>query len=168
MTSTALKVRNIFTSSTTAISPQSCSGIFIAQISSRRRALESHLARTLIGLVASWKRMQDPSKTVPPHAKVDYDAYVASQHRKDSLLMFNRLLESCFDSCVEKFHSKNLAEKEKDCIRNCADRHMKTTQRVGFRYSELNFLKVRSNPAPFLCPRCPPTHRSNQRMTLPY
>jgi import inner membrane translocase subunit TIM9 len=102
---------------------------------------------SVFSLVASFKRMQDPSKTVPPHAKVEYDAYVASQHRRDSLLMFNRLLESCFDSCVEKFHSKNLAEKEKDCIRNCADRNMKTTQRVGFRYSELNFLKVR-NPAP--------------------
>jgi len=114
--------------------------------------------------------MSDPAKSVPPHSKAEYDAYVSGepiisfsssktsiqltifvhwmcfihlgQHRKESLMMFNRLLSTCYDTCVEKFTSKNLSDGEKDCIRNCADRHLKTTQRVGFRYSELNFIKT--------------------------
>lgn len=90
--------------------------------------------------------MQNPEKIVPPYAKSEYDAYVAGKNRKDSLLMFNRLLETCYDTCVEKFVTKNLTEGEKDCIKHCGDRYMKATQRVGFRYSELNFLKTHLPP----------------------
>ena len=86
--------------------------------------------------------MQDPSKSLPAHSKAEYDAYVSGKHRKDSLLMFNRLLTTCFDSCIEKFHGKLLTTDEKACISHCTERQMKTTQRVGFRYSEMNFIKT--------------------------
>ena len=86
--------------------------------------------------------MEDPAKTLPSHMKEEYTSYIEEQHRKDNLLMFNQLLETCFDKCTEKFSSKNLTDKETDCMRNCAERTLKVTQRVGFRYSELNFQKT--------------------------
>jgi len=83
--------------------------------------------------------MFDPSRNLTSSEKQEYETYVEEKYRRDSLMMFNNLLIDCFTKCVDKFQSKNLGEKEKECMKNCTERQMKTTQRVGFRYTELNF-----------------------------
>ena len=55
---------------------------------------------------------------------------------KDSLKMYNRLVERCFCDCVEGFQSKTLNHKESECVDVCAEKFIKNTQRVGRRFAE--------------------------------
>ena len=75
--------------------------------------------------------------------------------------MYNNLVQSCFDSCVSAgwdgvydihpilsfyfscfifmckgFSTKTLENKESKCISNCAEKYLKLTQRIGYRFSE--------------------------------
>jgi hypothetical protein len=75
--------------------------------------------------------------------------------------MYNNLVESCFDRCVmvgwggvsswilkyffasitwllvsQNFQSKTLDEKEVKCVTLCAEKYLKATQRMGFRFAE--------------------------------
>jgi import inner membrane translocase subunit TIM9 len=55
---------------------------------------------------------------------------------KDSLEMYNRLVEKCFGECVHSFRSKSLDKKETDCVKHCSEKYIKLTQRVGLRFAE--------------------------------
>jgi len=72
---------------------------------------------------------------------------------KDSLKMYNHLVESCFDKCVMvgwggNFNSKQLSEDESKCVCQCSEKFMKLTQRVGFRFAEYQATKnAQSAPA---------------------
>lgn len=79
--------------------------------------------------------------------------------------MYNNLVENCFDKCVmtdwygvslellilcaanvlQNFNSKQLAEPESKCLTQCAEKFMKLTQRVGFRFSEFQALKEQAS-----------------------
>lgn len=55
--------------------------------------------------------------------------------------MYNYLVESCFDKCVNVgwnggFQSKSLDDVESKCVSNCAEKFMKLTQRAGYRFAE--------------------------------
>jgi import inner membrane translocase subunit TIM9 len=81
----------------------------------------------------------DPARNLTNAEKAEHNAYAQEKYRRDSLLMYNELLQSCFLKCVDRFQSKNLTDNEKECVTHCTNRTMKTTQRVGFRYTELNY-----------------------------
>ena len=42
---------------------------------------------------------------------------------------------------IQNFSTKNLAENESKCIAQCAEKYMKLTQRVGFRFAEYQAMK---------------------------
>ena len=44
---------------------------------------------------------------------------------KDTLRMFNGLVERCFCECVVSFRSKALTEAEEKCVNTCAEKYMK-------------------------------------------
>jgi import inner membrane translocase subunit TIM9 len=50
--------------------------------------------------------------------------------------MYNRVVERCFADCVTSFRSKNLDDKESNCVNTCAEKFLKHTQRVGRRFAE--------------------------------
>ena len=56
---------------------------------------------------------------------------------KDTLRMFNGLVERCFGECVNSFRSKALSGPEEKCINTCAEKFVKHTGRVGQRFGEL-------------------------------
>ena len=65
---------------------------------------------------------------------------------KDSLAMYSALVENCFDKCVNSgwgggFRSKQLEDSETKCLSQCAEKFMKVTQRVGFRFTEYQAMK---------------------------
>ena len=77
---------------------------------------------------------------------------------KDSLKMYNVLVESCFDKCAfvgwgGNFSSKVLSDGESKCIASCAEKYMKLTQRVGFRFSEHQAMKAQEQTGPTNPPR---------------
>ena len=55
---------------------------------------------------------------------------------QDSVRMFNRVTEHCFQGCIDSYHSKSLDGGESKCIDVCAQKFLKLTQRVGQRFQE--------------------------------
>ncbi|KAK9827249.1 hypothetical protein WJX81_002882 [Elliptochloris bilobata] len=56
---------------------------------------------------------------------------------KDSLRMYNSLVERCFIDCVDSFRRKDLEAAEEKCVQRCCEKFMKHSQRVGMRFHEL-------------------------------
>ncbi|PHT37644.1 Mitochondrial import inner membrane translocase subunit Tim9 [Capsicum baccatum] len=57
---------------------------------------------------------------------------------RDSLRMYNNLVERCFTDCVDNFKRKTLDKQEETCVTRCAEKFMKLSMRVGLRFAELN------------------------------
>ncbi len=85
--------------------------------------------------------MSDSFNKVPDHQKPELFKHLEEKQMADSLKMYNFLVESCFDKCVTTgwgggIRSKTLDDKEAQCVTQCAEKFMKLTQRVGFRFAE--------------------------------
>jgi import inner membrane translocase subunit TIM9 len=52
--------------------------------------------------------------------------------------MYGRLVQNCFDSCVNDFTTKSLQAKEEGCVMRCVDKFMKGSERLGQRWQEQN------------------------------
>jgi import inner membrane translocase subunit TIM9 len=57
---------------------------------------------------------------------------------RDSLKMYNSLVERCFCHCVESFRRKTLDKQEETCVKRCAEKYLKHSMRVSMRFAELN------------------------------
>ncbi|PWA46230.1 import inner membrane translocase subunit Tim9 [Artemisia annua] len=57
---------------------------------------------------------------------------------RDSLRMYNNLVERCFTDCVDSFRRKTLDKQEETCVKRCAEKFLKHSMRVGLRFAELN------------------------------
>ena len=73
---------------------------------------------------------------IPEHQKPAFMASLEAMQTKDSLRMYNDLVERCYLQCVTSFRSQSLNETEKTCVASCAEKYIKLTQRVGFRFAE--------------------------------
>ncbi|KAH8051152.1 hypothetical protein JL720_15215 [Aureococcus anophagefferens] len=87
-------------------------------------------------------------QNIPEHQKPEFMRSLETMQMKDSLKMYNNLVEQCFAHCVAardgvserarrtaaSFRSKALDKKEDECICRCAEKYIKLTQR-GFRLS---------------------------------
>mmetsp|Transcript_23151 Transcript_23151/g.48906 ORF Transcript_23151/g.48906 Transcript_23151/m.48906 type:complete len:97 (-) Transcript_23151:224-514(-) len=78
----------------------------------------------------------DGVQNLPPHIQGQFMQNLEQMQMKDSLTMYNNLVERCFNSCVSSFRSKSLDKYETSCVENCASRYIKMTQRVGLRFAE--------------------------------
>eukprot|EP01038_Epipyxis_sp_PR26KG_P004173 gene4173-5940_t len=89
---------------------------------------------------------------IPSYQKDEFLRHLEEQQMKDSLKMYNNLVESCFDKCVVVgwgggFNSKQLTDPEVKCMSQCAEKFLKLTQRVGFRFAEQQTLKEQAAAA---------------------
>mmetsp|Transcript_31018 Transcript_31018/g.58933 ORF Transcript_31018/g.58933 Transcript_31018/m.58933 type:complete len:95 (+) Transcript_31018:147-431(+) len=75
-------------------------------------------------------------QNLPPHMQGEFMQTLEQMQMKDSLIMYNTLVERCFHSCIHSFRSKSLDSKETKCVENCGERYIKMTQRVGLRFAE--------------------------------
>lgn len=57
---------------------------------------------------------------------------------RDSLRMYNSLVEKCFKDCVDSFRRKDLDNSEEKCVSKCCEKFMKHSGRVGLRFAELS------------------------------
>lgn len=57
---------------------------------------------------------------------------------RDSLKMYNGLVERCFRDCVDSFRRKDLESSEEKCVTRCCEKFMKHSSRVGVRFAELS------------------------------
>ncbi|GAB2272513.1 protein transporter tim9 [Dionaea muscipula] len=70
--------------------------------------------------------------------KLRMAAMVEQLQIRDSLRMYNTLVERCFMDCVDSFRRKTLDKQEETCVRRCAEKFLKHSMRVGLRFAELN------------------------------
>ncbi|KAG2630153.1 mitochondrial import inner membrane translocase subunit Tim9-like [Panicum virgatum] len=68
---------------------------------------------------------------------------------RDSLRIYNSLVERCLSDCVDTSHRKTLDKQEESCVRGCVNRgcvkkFLKHSMRVGMRFAEIN--KVVATP----------------------
>mmetsp|Transcript_4846 Transcript_4846/g.6018 ORF Transcript_4846/g.6018 Transcript_4846/m.6018 type:complete len:86 (-) Transcript_4846:241-498(-) len=71
---------------------------------------------------------QSALNNVPEHLKPEMMRSLETMQMRDSLRMYNTLVEVCFADCVRGFRSKSLDNKEENCIANCAQKYIKLTQ----------------------------------------
>ncbi|KAL8812742.1 MAG: hypothetical protein Q9223_007215 [Gallowayella weberi] len=62
--------------------------------------------------------------------------------------MYSRLVQNCFDSCINDFTSKALASREENCVMRCVDKHQKAGERVNLRFQEQNVAMMQSGQVP--------------------
>ena len=75
-------------------------------------------------------------QSLPDQQKAEFMQHIETAQLQDSLKLYNRVVEQCFDNCVSSFRSKKLEDKESSCISKCAEKFIKHTQRVGVRFAE--------------------------------
>lgn len=57
---------------------------------------------------------------------------------RDSLRLYNAVVERCFTDCVDSFRRKSLDKGEETCVHRCTKKFLKHSMRVGLRFVELN------------------------------
>ncbi|CAN6356613.1 unnamed protein product, partial [Urochloa humidicola] len=75
---------------------------------------------------------------LPEEDKMRMAAMIDQLQIRDSLRMYNNLVERCFTDCVDTFRRKTLDKQEESCVRRCAEKFLKHSMRVGMRFAELN------------------------------
>lgn len=73
---------------------------------------------------------------LPEHQKAEFMRHIEEMQLQDSLRMYNRVVEACFNDCVSAFRSKKLDDKESKCALVCAEKFIKHSQRTGVRFAE--------------------------------
>ncbi|KAL7631100.1 UNVERIFIED_CONTAM: hypothetical protein RMT77_016342 [Armadillidium vulgare] len=67
-------------------------------------------------------------------------AEVQMKQFRDFLVEYNKLSENCFAACVWDFTSRQVKNQELSCVKNCAEKYTKVTQRISERFQELQLL----------------------------
>ncbi|KAK3445252.1 mitochondrial import inner membrane translocase subunit Tim9 [Eucalyptus grandis] len=78
--------------------------------------------------------------------KLRMSAFVDRLQARDSLRLYNSLVERCFIDCIDSFYRKSLGKQEERCVLHCAEKFLKVSAHVGMRLAELNQAEQQSNP----------------------
>ncbi|KAL7753435.1 protein transporter tim9 [Sorochytrium milnesiophthora] len=65
---------------------------------------------------------------------------IEQKQMKDFIGLFGRLVDRCFNDCINDFTSSALSNKEDVCINRCVDKSLKHTERAGQRFAEQNLV----------------------------
>ncbi|GMY14544.1 mitochondrial import inner membrane translocase subunit Tim9 [Fagus crenata] len=84
------------------------------------------------------KSMIADLESLPEQDKARMSTMIEQLQIRDSLRMYNSLVERCFTDCVDTFQRKSLTKQEETCVRRCAEKFLKHSMRVGMRFAELN------------------------------
>ncbi|KAK9069141.1 hypothetical protein SSX86_013257 [Deinandra increscens subsp. villosa] len=84
------------------------------------------------------KSMLGDLGTLPPEDQARMSTMIEQLQVRDSLRMYNTLVERCFTDCVDTFRRKTLDKQEETCVKRCAEKFLKHSMRVGMRFAELN------------------------------
>jgi import inner membrane translocase subunit TIM9 len=64
-----------------------------------------------------------------------------------SAQQFNKTIQTCFESCVSDFGSKQLSSREEGCLSKCMEKLQSGMQRMSMRFQEANEMAARSGGA---------------------
>ncbi|GBG88268.1 hypothetical protein CBR_g46834 [Chara braunii] len=82
----------------------------------------------------------DPSMlaSLSDEDKAAMDKMLETVQMRDSLRLYNTLVERCFNNCVDSFRRKTLDKTEETCVKRCVEKFLKHTGRVSLRFQEIN------------------------------
>ncbi|XP_057459011.1 mitochondrial import inner membrane translocase subunit Tim9-like [Lotus japonicus] len=75
---------------------------------------------------------------LPEEDKQRMSTMVDQLQTRDSLRMYNSIVERCFKNCVNTFYRKSLTKHEETCVLRCAEKFVRLSTQVGLRFSDLN------------------------------
>jgi len=57
--------------------------------------------------------------------------------------MYSKLVDKCFNDCVDDFSSKSISAREEGCVMRCWDKNMKGQERIQQRFvAEAHILRM--------------------------
>ena len=74
----------------------------------------------------------------PEEDKAKMMGMIEQMPTRDSLRMYNNLVERCFMTCVQSFRRKTLEKDEERCVSKCCEKFLKHSARASVRFGELN------------------------------
>jgi len=74
----------------------------------------------------------------PEEDKAKMMGMIEAMQTRDSLKMYNNLVERCFSTCVQSFRRKTLEKDEERCVSKCCEKFLKHSARTSVRFAELN------------------------------
>jgi len=83
-----------------------------------------------------------------PSEQRELNSRVEAKQMKEFMKMYSRLVQRCFDDCVNDFTTKSLVSREEGCVMRCVDKFMKSTERIGERFQEQNAAMMQSGQFP--------------------
>ncbi|XP_061365654.1 mitochondrial import inner membrane translocase subunit Tim9-like isoform X2 [Gastrolobium bilobum] len=84
------------------------------------------------------KNMFADLDNLPEEDKHKMSTMIDQLQIRDSLKMYNSLVERCFKDCVNTFYRKSLTKQEETCVIRCAEKFLRLSMQVGLRFSDLN------------------------------
>ncbi|KAG8526771.1 protein transporter tim9 [Bacidia gigantensis] len=78
----------------------------------------------------------------------ELEGRMEKKQMKDMMTMYSRLVQRCFDDCVNDFTTKSVTSKEESCTMRCVDKYMKSQERLGQRFQEQNAAMMQSGQLP--------------------
>ncbi|GAA97837.1 uncharacterized protein L969DRAFT_96179 [Mixia osmundae IAM 14324] len=73
-----------------------------------------------------------------PQEQQMLEATIAKRQMHDFFKLYSGLVERCFNTCCNDFTTKAVTSKEDECIKNCSDKFLAHSNRVGLRFAEHN------------------------------
>ncbi|KAI9883529.1 MAG: gamma-tubulin [Watsoniomyces obsoletus] len=73
---------------------------------------------------------------------------VERRQMKEFMTMYGKLVQRCFDDCVNDFSTKALHTREEGCVLRCVDKYLKGSERLGQRWQEQNAAMMQSGQLP--------------------
>ncbi|KAI9678051.1 MAG: protein transporter tim9 [Caeruleum heppii] len=73
---------------------------------------------------------------------------IEKRQMKEFMTMYGKLVQRCFDDCVNDFTTKSLHSKEEGCVMRCVDKFLKGSERLGQRWQEQNAAMMQSGQMP--------------------
>lgn len=83
---------------------------------------------------------------------LDLKEQINWRETKDYILLYNKLSERCFQSCVSTLYGNHLAENEISCVNACTLRYVAFNQRMMKMFLEHQQLRQRKVDSPVLSP----------------
>ncbi|XP_045830654.1 mitochondrial import inner membrane translocase subunit Tim9-like [Trifolium pratense] len=75
---------------------------------------------------------------LPEEDKQRMSTMVKQLQTRDSLRLYNSLVEKCFNNCVSTFYRSALNRGEETCVLRCAEKYLRLSSQVGIKFSDIN------------------------------
>ncbi|KAJ9501644.1 protein transporter tim9 [Exophiala xenobiotica] len=76
--------------------------------------------------------------SLTPAEQRELNSRMERKQMKEFMTMYSKLVQRCFDHCVNDFTTKSLISREESCVMRCVDKYMRSNERVGERFQEQN------------------------------